>query len=63
MRHPSSSPVLPGVDGPVPEAGGTIPLSLPANPFPGVVDPSQEVIGFRYTLKHSAVLIPVVLVI
>ena len=35
-------PVLPSVHGPVPEAGGPVPLPLPLDPLAGVVDPEIQ---------------------
>ena len=38
----SDPPVLPSVHGPVPEAGGPVPLPLPLDPLAGVVDPEIQ---------------------
>ena len=41
----SDPPVLPGVHGSIPEAGGPIPLPLPLDPLAGVVDPDIQCMG------------------
>lgn len=44
---PVHLPVLPGVHGPVPEAGGPVPLPLPLDPLASVVDPDNQWSGHR----------------